>query len=119
MCPEAKGMRGVIVGKLFTQKQLQAIELLATGEHSNQDVAAAVKVTPSTISHWKQNYQFIDAIIRRAREMLKEALPDLYMAGVKQAKTGSAPHLKIILDHLERLENLRSDTGTIVFKWEE
>jgi hypothetical protein len=112
--------RGVTVGDQFTPQQLEAIELFATGEYKCQEVAAKVGVNPTTISQWRKNYQFIDAVIRRSRELLKSCIPELYSSGVLEATKGSAPHLKIILEHIEKLENIRAETtGVITFKWDE
>lgn len=114
-------LRGVENGKKWSPAQLAAIELFAAGAHKCQEVAKEVGVNPTTISNWRKNYQFIDAILVRAREMLRERLPDLYNSGVNEACKGSSAHLKIILDHIEKLENIRSEVADhmITFKWED
>lgn len=112
--------RGVTVGKKFNARQLRAIELFAIGSYSCQDIASDIGVTNKTISVWRRNSQFMDAIITRAREILKESLPELYNVALDESVKGSPQFLKIILDHLDKLEAtkaMKSDS-TITFKWD-
>lgn len=112
-------IKSPIVGNKFSEKQLLAIELLATGDYSHQDAATKVGVCPETISNWKKNYQFIDAIIQSSRELLKSELPTLYNRGMAFAKEGSVGHFNTILDHITKLEASKANTGqTISFSWE-
>lgn len=110
---------GVTTGNNFSPEQIIVLDLLADGV-SCQDAATAVNIIPGTISRWKRNKQFTDAIVERARDKLKESLPDLYKIAVDTAKKGSATHLKIILDHLDNLEALSSKNSdyNITFTWD-
>ena len=112
--------RGVTVGDRFNKRQLEAIELFATGEYTCGKVAKEVGVNPCTISAWRKNSQFMDAIIERSRELLKEALPAIYNKASDEAIKGSAQFVKILLDHLEKLEHEKTQRAdaTIVFKWD-
>jgi cob(I)alamin adenosyltransferase len=112
--------RGACVGNNWTNQQLKAIELFATGHYKCSEVAKMAGVCNETISKWRSNYQFIEAIIKRSREELKAALPDLYQIGLKEAKNGSSAHLRILLEHIEKLEELGKKTpGRITFTWTE
>jgi len=95
---------GVLVGKDFSPKQLKAIALFATGEYNCTVVAAMVKVSAVTISKWRRNTQFMDAIYTEAKRGLKNILPELYRVAVQEAMAGKHQHLRIILDHVDNLE---------------
>ena len=113
-------LRGVTVGNNFSPKQLEAIELFATGEHTCSAIAAKIEVTPGTISSWRKNPQFIDAIIDAARGILKEAIPSLYKLGLKSALDGDLGYFKTIIEHIDKLEEHRAlkSSRTITFTWE-
>lgn len=111
---------GCEVGNNFSLQQLQSIELFATGEYNCGQVAEQVGVTPQTISTWRRNYQYMDAIYQKAKEHLKSQLPEIYKAATKKAKDGSHQHIKIILDHLENLEKMttKNTQGSFTFTWD-
>ena len=104
----------------FTNKQINAIELMASGAYTHKKVAEAIGVSPETISHWKQNYLFTDAIIKRSREMLKESLPELYKIGLLKARDGSFGHFSTLLEHIIELEKLSESSkhARLTFTWE-
>lgn len=111
--------RGVTAGNDWSEPQAKAIEMLADGALC-KDVAEAVNVNVSTISKWKRNPQFIDAVVSAAKDNLRAELPSMYKAAANKAKAGNHNHLRIILDHLDRLEEMskQSSEKSITFKWE-
>jgi len=112
------GNRGVTVGDNFSPKQRKAIKLFGTGELRCKEIANEVGVNATTISMWRRNYQFLDACILDAKEQLKNSLPELYKTGLSEAKKGSAAHLKILLEHIDKLEDRKTEVkGSLTFKW--
>lgn len=106
--------------KPWSRKQLKAIELLAeTTELQQKEIACEVGVSETTFRKWKRNPEFIQAVITRSRELVKEALPDIYKSLSNNAKKGEPQHIKIVLDHLEKLEQMRekANEGSITFTW--
>lgn len=110
---------GTLIGDNFDEKQLLAIDLLAQG-YNNTETAEEIKVSVSTISRWKNNSAFLNAIVNKARELLKLELPAIYRSASKNAIKGSAQHTKILLDHLDNLEKQAVDLSgkTITFTWD-
>ena len=103
----------------WNTKQLEAIELLAKGGENNSKVAEAVGVCANTITNWKNNPNFMDAVIDRSRELLKGRLTNIYDALAKKAEEGSYQHIKILLEHLDNLDKHRAlcSASTITFMW--
>ena len=108
-----------MTGKDFTDKQLMTIEMLAQGKQQIE-IQAELDVSHTAIWTWKKNPQFMDAIIEAARDNLKGQLPDIYSKLTAEALTGNHRHIKILLDHLEKLEEERTkySSGSITFTWE-
>lgn len=103
--------------KGYTAKQTKGLELLAIGQKNHGEIAKEIGVSPSTISKWKKDPQFIEDVIIRAREILKQSMPDVYAILAKHAKSGNDKHIKIYLDHLEKLESIRAGQASITFTW--
>ena len=101
----------------FSLKQLKAIELLAEGALSHGEIAGQIGVNPNTITRWKKDPKFMHAIVMRARKMLKEDLPLVYKSLSKQSIDGSAQHIRIMLDHLDALDNAHAGQTTVSFTW--
>lgn len=102
----------------MSPKQLKCIELLAKGEMTQKDIAAELKLNPSTISKWKLDHKFMEAVVDRAKELLKESVPQVYKALTDKSKAGHDRHIKILLDHMEKLEEVRAQRGSITFTWD-
>ena len=104
----------------FTAKQLLAIEALATGEYTLQEVADIAEVSLESIKHWKKNIFFIEEIIKTARMKLRSKLPRLYKSLIDGSIAGSTPKAKVILDHIDNLEKLETKaiSAKINFTWE-
>lgn len=106
--------------KPWSRKQLKAIELIAQAtDMSCDDMAREVGISSRTLRTWKLNPDFINAIISRSRELVREALPEIYKSLSNNAKKGEPQHIKIVLDHLEKLEQMRekANEGSITFTW--
>jgi hypothetical protein len=101
----------------FTPKQLKAIELLAQGELSGEAITVELKMSRSNLCRWKKDPDFMQAIVERSRQLLKETLPQIYKSLTNNSKKGSHNHIKVYLDHLEKLEEAKANTGTITFIW--
>ncbi len=103
---------------VFNARQIKAIEIMAAGGDVG-DVARALKVNQNTVHVWKKRVGFVDAVITRAREMIREHLPEMYQAAIRQAASGSHKYFKTLIEHLDRLEEMKSHTSdsSITFTW--
>ena len=101
------------------KKKLEAIELLATGGHTYEEICKLAKVSNTTLRSWRNNREFADMVIARARELIREAMPDMYKSAVKHAKEGNHSFFKILIEHVDRLEELSHNTRekSISFTW--
>lgn len=101
------------------KKKLEAIELLASGNMSYAQVAETVGVTQKTLRLWRKEPEFGQAVLDKSRDLIKENLPDIYSVLIREAKKGSHQHLRLLIEHLERLEELRNtaEMGHISFTW--
>lgn len=105
--------------KNLSKKQLEAIELLAIGGLTAKNVWSSLDIPESTFFRWRKLPEFNDEVIRRSRELLKEHLPDIYKTLTDNSAQGSHQHIKLVLDHLEKLEEMRwkAKQGEITFTW--
>ena len=112
--------KSVNVGDDFSPEQLECIEMLSCGGMTHEEIAKQLDIAECTITRWKRNSCFMNAVISRTRELLKGALPDIYQVAVKQAKAGNHQHIKILLDHLDNLEKYKTDkaSASITFTWD-
>ena len=99
-------------------KRIQAIELLAIGGKTQVEIAEIIGTTPQTISGWKRSKEFMELVVKRSRELLKENLPDVYKSLTDKSKQGNDRHIKIYLDHIEKLEEVKSKETKITFTWQ-
>lgn len=109
---------GTHVGNNFDEKQLIAIDLLAEGYNCTQ-VAEQIGMSVSAVTRWRQNPQFLQAVVDKARDRLRAELPGLYKTAANKAVLGSDRHLKIILDHLDNIDKRVSEDSSknITFTW--
>lgn len=103
---------------MFEPKQLQAIDLYAQGMKGTE-IATTIDIRPETLSRWRQDPAFLDAIYTRSRELLKDSLPNIYKVLIAKALEGSYAHAKLILEHLDNVEKnaIISKDQTIQFIW--
>ena len=104
----------------FSPKQLKAIELMALGNLTLDAVAKQVEVSCQTIYTWRKQQPFIEAVIQRSRELVRAELPEVYQSLMTTAKSGSTQAIKLVLEHLEKLEELKASVAesTITFTWD-
>jgi uncharacterized protein YjcR len=104
---------------VFSGKQLQAIELLAAGDMKVTHIAEHLNIGRRTLHQWRCQKPFMDAVIKRARELVREALPELYSAAVREAKKGKHSYFKTLIEHVDRLEEMDRELTdkTIIFEW--
>lgn len=104
----------------FTVRQLKAIEVLARGGNKQlKDIAVEVGISERQLLNWRSDPNFMSAVVSRSRDIIKEELPDVYCVLTHQAKGGNPAHIKILLDHLENLEEMKAKAseGQITFTW--
>jgi len=89
---------------MLNAKQIEAIEVLAIGGKTYIDMASDLGIDVVTLRTWRKDPEFSEAVIKRARELLKDALPDIYSSLVREARKGNFNHIRLVLEHLERLE---------------
>lgn len=106
---------------IFSEDQIKAIELLAEGGKTYIEVAEAVGTSAETLRRWRKDEDFQEAVKKRCRELLKEAEPLLYAVALQQVKKhGSHQHIKILLERLNRLEDIAEGRGPaydVMFTW--
>ena len=98
-------------------KKAKCIELLALGVLKQTEIAKELGVADSTICRWKKDPEFMEHVISRARCVLKESLPEVYKALRAGSKSGNDRHIKLLLDHLEKLEETKAGISTVSFTW--
>ena len=105
--------------KKTEKKRLEAIELLAIGGMNYGDICRELKIAESTLRVWRNEREFADMVVARARELIKEDLPDMYKAARKYAKEGNHSFFKILIEHVDRLEELSHGARekSISFTW--
>ena len=101
----------------FTTNMIKGIELMALGQTTQEQIAKEIGVNPSTICKWKKDPAFLEAVIVRSREILRQQMPDVYASLAKGAKKGEAAHIRMYLEHIERLEQIRAGQASITFTW--
>jgi len=104
----------------WSTEQQTAIQLLAEGGHSYEEIAPLCKVSTHTIYNWRKDPRFMDEVIARARQLLKHNLPDIYNSLIHKAKKGNPRHIELVLKHLEKLEEMKAKyaENSITFTWE-
>ena len=108
-------------GSIFNEHQIKAIELLAEGGKTYLEIADIVGVSTETLRLWRGKEEFQEQVRKRCRELLREREPDLYNLALQAARKNlSHQHIKILLDRIERLEDLaegRNSDNTFIVKW--
>lgn len=100
-------------------KKMRAIELLSAGEMKNKAVAEAVGISENSLYKWLKDPVFSNSVIARARELLKAKLPELLKVAEEKSIDGSHQHLKILMDHMDRLEEraAMAQQSSMTFTW--
>ena len=108
-------------GKPLTDEQKEIIiEHLCDCTHTIKETALAADCSERVIQNLRKDPEFLRTIIERAQDRLKSTLPNIYDALCTKAKEGSYVHIKLILDHLDRLEEMKNAVTDkqITFKWD-
>lgn len=95
----------------------EAIELIARGDMNLNDICEKLDVSRDCLWRWRKEPDFQEAVIHRARELVRDALPGVYKALREKATEGNWRHIKMLLEHIERLEELKTTKGKIEFTW--
>jgi len=99
----------------------EAIELLALGETTPADVAAAVGIDEAELRRWRKQRVFSDTVAQRSRELLRDAIPFVLARILEQAKAGQAAQQRQLLQYhldLEKLD-LERQAGEWVVRWDD
>ena len=89
----------------FSNRYSRFIEWKATPKASRdprtqEQLAKKLGVGKRTLARWSQKPEVKEAIKDRVRELLGEALPELYAVLQREALTGSFSHLKMAFEML-------------------
>lgn len=100
-------------------KKNRALDLLSVGLPKDR-VADEVGVAKVTIRRWMNDAAFVEELHKRSTALLKENLPKLYNVMADLAAQGSHQHLKLLLEHLARIEEARNHVqGSVTFTWKD
>ena len=107
----------------FTANQIKAIEWLATSKYDRSPptqalLADSLGVRPETITRWKREQEFNEAVTARARELLGDDLPEIYGALRREANAGSFQHIKLALELAGEYQEHTSSDIKIVVEYE-
>ena len=100
------------------QKQL-AVELFATQpEMGVSEVALQVGVTPKTMSNWRQDPKFMDAVYERYMVEFGGELPAVLNAMIREGKSGNVQAARLVLEHSGKLvKNINVTVQSPFEKW--
>ena len=100
------------------QKQL-AVELFATQpEMGVSEVAIQVGVTPKTMSNWRQDPKFMDAVYERYMVEFGGELPAVLNAMIREGKSGNVQAARLVLEHSGKLvKNINVTVQSPFEKW--
>ena len=87
----------------FSANQIRAIEWLATDKNqrvppTQELLADDLGVRRETVTRWKADPDFMEAVTARARELLNSDLPQIYAAMVREALKGNFQHIKLAFE---------------------
>lgn len=106
----------------LSARQLKLVEWLATPKANHHPptqelLADEMGINASTIYRWKQGKILQRAVIKRARELIEEDLPEIYGALRREAIAGNFQHIKLSLELTgEYNETGSSDDKPLVVK---
>tara|TARA_Y100001973_G_C5187540_1_gene328856 strand:- start:1360 stop:2019 length:660 start_codon:yes stop_codon:yes gene_type:complete len=100
------------------EKQL-AVELFASQPNMTvSEIAIQVGVTPKTMSNWRQDPKFIDAIYERYMELFGAELPAVLNAMIREGKSGNVQAARLVLEHSGKLvKNVNVTVQSPFEKW--
>ena len=90
----------------FNDKQKVAIEYVASNPGiTNKELSGLIKVKSRTISGWRNNPKFIDAIYDRFMEVTGKELPALVLALIEEGKQGNVKAIELALKHFGKFQD--------------
>ena len=100
------------------EKQL-AVELFASQPNMTvSEIAIQVGVTPKTMSNWRQDPKFIDAVYERYMELFGAELPAVLNAMIREGKSGNVQAARLVLEHSGKLvKNVNVTVQSPFEKW--
>ena len=100
-------------------KKAQAIELLALSPDVKlKDIAEKLEIAPETLSRWKRDPQFVDAIYDRYMVEFGSELPHVLKAMIREAKSGNVQAGRLVLEHSGKLvKNVNHTLDSPFDKW--
>jgi hypothetical protein len=103
----------------WSNQKLKAIELLAAGGMTINEIQKATPVSKDTFWKWRKDPLFMEAVLKRSREILRDNLPSIYRTLAEKATDGDPRHISILLDHLEKLDKSADQYkgGSITVQW--
>lgn len=104
----------------LSPKQVRAVEIMAEYVDLNEgELCERLGCSHDTLRRWKKNPLFMQELIRLTRVNVKYKLPKIYGKLADRACAGSEKHAKILLDHLEKLEewNAIASENIVTFTW--
>ena len=104
-------------GKKLLVERAQAAEMMAAGGMTCTKIAEELGVSLNAVLKWRREPGFMEDVVERSRRLLKANLPDVYKALTTKSKEGKDRHIRIYLDHLEKLEEAKASRASITFTW--
>lgn len=68
---------------MLNQKQKKCIQMMLDSEMTHKQIAEVLKVTPTTISNWKRNQEFMDEYTSLLKQSMKDSAALAYKTEVK------------------------------------
>lgn len=105
-----------LIDKNKTLKAL-AIEYLALQPNiSVTEVSEKLGIPRRTLTHWRSNPDFGEAVYKRAMVEFGLELPAVLKAAVKEAKAGNVQAQRLVLEHSGKL--VKNNVNVIISPWE-
>ena len=102
--------------KIWTANQVKAQRWLAMpsaerAPTTQGELAAEIGINEATLTRWKAQPGFMDAVYAIAEEYLGGDMHDIYLALRREAKAGSYQHIKLALELTGRYVERKEITG--------
>lgn len=99
----------------------QAIAIWATNPgYTPQELADTCNVSVRTVQRWRHEPEFVNELVRLSRAELHAHLPAIYHVAVEKALAGDYRCIKIVLDHVQALEEMQAHVNaehTFIVSW--
>jgi len=89
---------------MFSEAQLEAIEILSAGPALYKDVAAQVGVDVRTIARWRKDQEFRSEVKHSLYNRLSDELPAVFNVLLDKCKSGDLRAIRLLLEHLSRVD---------------